>query len=74
MLTTEPNAEVRGVGHHRMPVLLTSKEQYDRWLDPEISERGPLEELLRPVEDGTLACYVAEPRPAGGSGGAKPSA
>jgi putative SOS response-associated peptidase YedK len=25
MLTTEPNAEVRGVSHHRMPVLLSSK-------------------------------------------------
>jgi hypothetical protein len=38
MLTTERNAEVRSVGHHRMPVLLTSREQYARWLDPEIVE------------------------------------
>ncbi len=30
MLTTEPHAEVRGVGHHRMPVLLTGEEQYER--------------------------------------------
>jgi putative SOS response-associated peptidase YedK len=58
MLTTEPNAEVRGAGHHRMPVLLTSEEQYARWLDPEIVERGPLEELMRPLGDGVLACHA----------------
>jgi putative SOS response-associated peptidase YedK len=66
MLTREPNAEVRGVGHHRMPVLLMSEEQYARWLDPEIVERGPLEELMRPAADGALAFYRA--RGEGGSG------
>jgi putative SOS response-associated peptidase YedK len=28
MLTTVPNALVQSVGHHRMPVMLTSEEQY----------------------------------------------
>jgi putative SOS response-associated peptidase YedK len=54
MLTTEPNAEVRGVGHHRMPVLLTSEAEYAAWLNPEIVERGPLEQLMRPLGDGVL--------------------
>jgi putative SOS response-associated peptidase YedK len=59
LLTTEPNAEVRGVGHHRMPVLLTDTGQYDRWLNPEIVERGPLEELMRPLAVGSLVSYSA---------------
>ena len=60
LLTTEPNAEVRSVGHHRMPVLLTSKKDYQRWLDPEIVERAPLEELMRPKADGELELYPAQ--------------
>src|SRR5690606_8635478 len=44
LLTTEPNEEVRGVKHHRMPVILQSEAEYARWLDPEIKERGPLDE------------------------------
>lgn len=54
LLTTEPNEEVRGVGHHRMPVILQSDEQYARWMNPEIVERGPLDELMRPLADGSL--------------------
>jgi putative SOS response-associated peptidase YedK len=60
LLTTTPNAEVKSVGHHRMPVLLTSEEEYRRWLDPEIVERGPLEELIRPMPDGALEHYPAK--------------
>lgn len=32
LLTCEPNAEVTGVGHHRMPVLLTTPADRCRWL------------------------------------------
>ena len=60
MLTTEPNAEVRSVGHHRMPVLLTSEAEYAVWLNPEIVERGPLEQLMRPLADGVLEVVKAE--------------
>jgi putative SOS response-associated peptidase YedK len=49
LLTTDPNAAVESVGHTRMPVVLTSEEQYARWLNPEVTERGPLEYLLRPT-------------------------
>jgi putative SOS response-associated peptidase YedK len=59
MLTTEPNAEVRSVGHHRMPVLLTSEAEYAAWLNPEIVERGPLEGLMRPLADGVLEASPA---------------
>jgi putative SOS response-associated peptidase YedK len=55
MLTTEPNAEVRSVGHHRMPVLRTSEAEYAAWLNPEIVERGPLEALMRPLADDVFS-------------------
>lgn len=59
LLTTEPNEEVLGVGHHRMPVILSSEEEYARWLDPEIVERGPLEDLMRSLPDGSLTAAPA---------------
>lgn len=52
--TITPNAEVASVGHHRMPVILSSDEQYDLWMDSEVVERRPLETLLQPAADGTL--------------------
>jgi putative SOS response-associated peptidase YedK len=42
-----------------MPVLLTNSEQYDRWLDPQITERRLLEEVIRPLGDGDLSYYSA---------------
>ena len=42
-----------------MPVLLTREEEYARWLDPEIVERGPLEELFATFPDGGLECWAA---------------
>jgi putative SOS response-associated peptidase YedK len=56
MLTTAPN-ELVGKVHHRMPVMLTSSEQWDKWLDPEIIERRPLEELFRPTDAAAMASY-----------------
>jgi len=60
LLTTTPNAEVQTVGHNRMPVMLTTEADYATWLNPEIVERGPLEELLRPAPDGQLKCYKSK--------------
>lgn len=59
LLTTEPNEEVKGVGHHRMPVILRTEAEYARWLDPEITTRAPLEGLMKPLEDGAL---IAAPK------------
>ncbi|MBA3483061.1 MAG: SOS response-associated peptidase family protein, partial [Pirellulales bacterium] len=52
MLTTEPNEVVAAVGHNRMPVIFIGEDEYDRWLDPEIVERPPLEDLMRPTPGG----------------------
>ena len=54
LLTTLPNEEVRGVGHHRMPVILQREAEYARWLNPEINTLAPLEALMRPLADGSL--------------------
>jgi|GEM_PF-2749984 len=60
LITTEPNAEVRSVGHDRMPVLLTSEDEYARWLDREVIEYERLEPLLRTFPDDQLNCYKAK--------------
>ena len=58
LLTTEPNAEVQGVGHHRMPVLLTTPELRAQWL-----ERGETPGMFEPLADGVLGVrYAAEVR------------
>ena len=46
----QPNELVRSVGHHRMPMLLTSKEEYSAWLNPEAVERETLEPLMSTVQ------------------------
>jgi putative SOS response-associated peptidase YedK len=48
MLTTEPYEAVTAVGHNRMPVIFTGDEEYARWLDSEVVERPPLDDLMRP--------------------------
>jgi putative SOS response-associated peptidase YedK len=75
LLTTEPNEAVAAVGHNRMPVVLTTRDEYARWLDPEITERSPLENLLvstpakiwHTYRGGSRAAAEA-PRQASGSG------
>lgn len=59
LLTTEPNALVESVGHNRMPVVLRGEEQYARWLNPETTDRGPLEDLLLPTPARLWSKYVA---------------
>ena len=57
MVTTAPNELLASVGHDRMPVLLTTDAEMARWMDPEIVERGPLEELFRPYDSKVLRHY-----------------
>ena len=59
ILTTEPNELVRSVGHNRMPVLLTDEAQYAAWLNPETTERGPLESLFAPFDPALMSFYRA---------------
>ena len=54
LLTTEPNAEVRGVGHHRMPVLLTTPDSRRDWL---VSGADAIDR--QPLADGVLAVEPA---------------
>jgi putative SOS response-associated peptidase YedK len=60
LLTTAPNEAVQSVGHTRMPVILTNEEQYARWLNPEVGERRPLEELLQPTPTEWWSLYPAK--------------
>jgi putative SOS response-associated peptidase YedK len=39
--------------HHRQPVVL-DRGDWDRWLDPEVTDRNELAPLLRPTRAGTL--------------------
>ena len=55
LLTTEPNAEVQAVGHHRMPVLLTTPESREQWLT-----EGLTQEMARPLADGLLTDQTEE--------------
>lgn len=55
LLTCEPNAEVRGVGHHRVPVLLRTPEDRLAWLSSSDDER-----LVRPTENGVFAVRPAK--------------
>ena len=50
LLTTEPSAEVRAVGHHRMPVLLTTPAARRDWLVGGDAVDG----LIGPLPDGAL--------------------
>ena len=51
IVTVDPNAVLKSVGHHRSPALLRNPEEADRWL------HGGKEEainLLRPHENETM--------------------
>ena len=52
IITTEPNATIAGLQHHRKPVIL-GEEAWGTWLDPETSI-PQLQELLRPCLDAWL--------------------
>jgi putative SOS response-associated peptidase YedK len=48
-LTTEANDLMSPI-HHRMPVII-ERADYERWLDPALRTREPLDDLLRPADD-----------------------
>jgi putative SOS response-associated peptidase YedK len=58
LLTTEPNELVRSVGHHRMPVLLSSEEEYQLWLDLEAG-RSAVERLFVPTDPAIMTSRAA---------------
>ena len=52
ILTTEANSLVLPF-HHRMPVILETAD-YERWLDPDLSDQARLQPLLVPRESDSL--------------------
>jgi putative SOS response-associated peptidase YedK len=58
ILTTDPNEQVQPV-HDRMPVIL-SPADYDRWLQPQDTERPPVD-LLRPFPAEKMRAWKVGP-------------
>lgn len=56
ILTRDANATLRPI-HDRMPVILTSEEEWGRWIDPE----APLEEAWAQVEGNDPGEILADP-------------
>jgi putative SOS response-associated peptidase YedK len=54
ILTTTPNALMAKI-HDRMPVIL-SRDDYGRWLDPEVTDPAELQDLLKPYT-GEMQAY-----------------
>ncbi|MEZ4521185.1 MAG: SOS response-associated peptidase [Thermomicrobiales bacterium] len=55
IITTRSNDEMAEI-HDRMPVIL-EPEDWDRWLDPDLSDAESLEDLLEPPEDRVIAFH-----------------
>lgn len=55
IITTTPNALMQPI-HNRMPVILPP-EQYATWLDPELTDTGPLTALLQPYTAEKMDAY-----------------
>ena len=60
ILTTSANELVERV-HHRMPVILRP-EDYDLWLDREVSDRDHLEAVLGPYDPSGMIAYPVSKR------------
>ncbi len=54
ILTTTPN-ELMATIHDRMPVIL-SPDDYDRWLDPDVTDPAEVQDLLKPYA-GEMQAY-----------------
>jgi len=55
ILTTEANALLKDL-HNRMPVILNTGD-YDRWLDPGITDPSKIDDLLRPFDARLMRFY-----------------
>ena len=60
LLTIGAN-DLIGEFHHRMPVILDSRD-YDLWLDPNVQDAERLQPLLRPYPADAMAAYPVSTR------------
>jgi putative SOS response-associated peptidase YedK len=60
VITAAPNELMRPI-HHRMPVMLTP-EQFDPWLDPEVTSPEQLAPLLRAPPAAAMSAVALNPR------------
>src|SRR5205823_3503954 len=60
ILTTPPNAVVAEV-HDRMPAIL-NEEDYDRWLDPGITDPEQVRDCLKPFDPKLMRKYPVSNR------------
>jgi putative SOS response-associated peptidase YedK len=56
IITTEPNELMRAI-HNRMPVIL-AEQFHERWLDPDLTDRGELQAMLRPFDASRMDAYT----------------
>jgi len=59
IITTDAVGQARTI-HDRMPVILDPTD-YDRWLDPTITETASIESLLRPYEAADIVAVATNP-------------
>jgi putative SOS response-associated peptidase YedK len=55
ILTTAPNSVVADL-HDRMPVIVPP-ENYDRWLDPDVTKFGAIRDILKPYDASLMRRY-----------------
>jgi putative SOS response-associated peptidase YedK len=60
VLTTSANSLVADV-HNRMPVIL-SREDYDQWLDPGVTDPARVADLLKPFDARLMRCFPVSNR------------
>ena len=60
ILTTTPNAVTSAV-HDRMPVILDPND-YDRWIDPGMTDVFEVSNLLKPFDARLMRCYPVSTR------------
>jgi putative SOS response-associated peptidase YedK len=60
IIVTEANELVRKM-HERMPLII-AREDWDRWLDPELTDEAEIEQLLKPFPAEEMRAYPVSSR------------
>ncbi len=60
IITTEPNGLIAQL-HNRMPVIIR-REDFDTWLDVDLTDRAVLDPLLAPIDPGNMVAWEVSTR------------